>query len=401
MPKQKSRQPVRVMYSFPNRIGAGRICWTAWQQVAGLVGAGAEVSVVTASAVREPVGVKDLVGTLSRGFLRFPCRLIGSRRASILHDWIASRWLDRNAARIDIVHAWPLGALKTISVARKHGIPILLERPNTHTEFAYRAVSEECRQIGLELPDGFEHKFDGRVLDRETAEYNDCDFLLCPSDFVKETFVKRNYQARKLLRHQYGYDSSRIRPGRQDARSRGGLVVIYAGLCTPRKGLHYALQAWLASEAGRNGRFLICGDFVPGYRQLLSDILAQPGIEVLGHRTDLPQLMQEADLFILPTVEEGSALVTYEARGSGCVLVVSEASGAVCEHMVDGLVHPVKDAKALAASLDLLDENRELLATLRANSIAALDHLTWEAAGRRLLGLYREVLAERRAAATA
>ena len=38
---------VRVLYSFPNKLGAARICYTAWQQVNGLVAAGADVTVFT------------------------------------------------------------------------------------------------------------------------------------------------------------------------------------------------------------------------------------------------------------------------------------------------------------------------------------------------------------------
>ena len=35
---------VRVLYSFPQKIGAGRVCYTAWEQVRGLHAAGATVT---------------------------------------------------------------------------------------------------------------------------------------------------------------------------------------------------------------------------------------------------------------------------------------------------------------------------------------------------------------------
>lgn len=390
-----SAEPVRVMYSFPNRLGAGRICWTALQQVKGLVDAGAAVSVVAASALIRPEGVENLVTTLATRNLRFPCRFIGSRRAAILHDWISSKWLEKNVNKIDLVHVWPLGGLRTISVARRYGIPVLLERPNAHTGFAYDVVSEECALIGLNLPEGYEHQFDARVLDREIKEYDSCDYLLCPSEFVKQTFLEREYPEARLLKHQYGYDLSRILPGHQSADADEGLVVIYAGLCTPRKGLHYALQAWRASEASRRGKFLVCGNFVPGYRELLEDLLTAPGVEVLGHRTDLSQWMSQSSIFLLPSVEEGSALVTYEARGAGCVLVVSDASGAICNHMEDGLIHRARDVSTLTTHLNLLDGDRQLLSRMRAASLKTIDHLTWTFAGKRLNSIYKDVLAAR------
>lgn len=35
-----SQGNIRVLYSFPHKLGADRICYTAWQQINGLAGAG-------------------------------------------------------------------------------------------------------------------------------------------------------------------------------------------------------------------------------------------------------------------------------------------------------------------------------------------------------------------------
>ena len=45
----------------------------------------------------------------------------------------------------------------------------------------------------------------------------------------------------------------------------------------------------------------------------------------------------------LASLTEGSALVTFEAQGSGCVLCVSDAAGADCRPGLDALVHPAGD----------------------------------------------------------
>lgn len=99
--------------------------------------------------------------------------------------------------------------------------------------------------------------------------------------------------------------------------------------------------------------------------------------------------MRGADVFILPSVEEGSALVTYEARASGCVLLVSNAAGAPCTHLQDALVHPARDVATLTRQLTLLDRDRPLLARLRAASLATVDEISWSAAGETLLSTYR------------
>ena len=386
-------ETVRVLYSFPHRLGAARICHTAWQQVNGLLGAGASVLVFPGSLSRELPPEAVVRPTLARGRFRIPYRVLGTERACALHDWIVSQRLKRLAGKIDIVHAWPLGSLRTLRTAARLGIPTVLERPNAHTRFAYEVVQKECEKLGIVLPPGHEHAYKPSVLAKEEVEYDAAFRLLCPSDFVSQTFLDQGFSREKLVRDQYGYDESVYHSGQQVRDDRRGLTMLFVGGCAPRKGLHYALEAWLRSPASRNGRFMIAGAFVPGYAEKLSAMLAHSSVEVLGHRSDVPELMRKSDLLILPSIEEGSALVTSEARASGCVLVVSEAAGAICRHMENALVHRPGDVDQLTEQLDLLDGNRDLLQRLRDASLRTADEITWKEAGRRLLAAYRETIA--------
>ena len=168
--------------------------------------------------------------------------------------------------------------------------------------------------------------------------------------------------------------------------------MLFCGGCAPRKGLHYALEAWLKSKAHSDGIFLVAGGFIAGYAEKLGPMLSHPSVKLLGHRTDVPELMRQADVLVLPSIEEGSALVTSEARGSGCVLLVSEASGAVCEHMKNALVHQVGDVPALSDHINRLSENRAFLAQLRQASLETVSELTWRFAGQRLEQVYRNAL---------
>jgi hypothetical protein len=77
---------VRVLYSFPHKIGADRICYTAWQQVASLASAGAEV-LVFPGVLHKPFAPNVTVSpTLAWGKLRVSYKLLGTMRACALHD---------------------------------------------------------------------------------------------------------------------------------------------------------------------------------------------------------------------------------------------------------------------------------------------------------------------------
>ena len=213
MPSIKAnKKAVRVLYSFPHKLGAGRICYTAWEQVRGIAKAGAEVTVfpgVLHRAIPERVKIRP---TLARGPIRIPYKLVGMVQACEIHDAVVARRLRRMAKQIDIIHAWPMGSLRTLETAKKLGIPTVLERPNANTRFAYEVVQQECERIGVPLPKGHEHEYNAEILKIEEAEYDAASKLLCPSEFVVKTFVDKGFSRDKLLRHIYGYDQKRFYP---------------------------------------------------------------------------------------------------------------------------------------------------------------------------------------------
>jgi glycosyltransferase involved in cell wall biosynthesis len=384
---------IRALYSFPHKLGADRICYTAWQQVNGLAAAGCDL-LVCAGALHRPVpqGVK-VRPTLARGPFRIPYRALGSARAFALHDAVVAKRLERLAGQIDLVHCWPQGALRTLETAARLGIPTVLERPNAHTRFAYEVVRDECRSLGVPLPIDHEHAFNEDVLRIEEEEFRRADRLLCPSEFVVQTFRDRGFASERLSRHFYGFDESVYHPEPAPRRAGRGLTMLFVGVCAVRKGVHYALEAWLKSPAHREGRFLIAGEFLPAYEAKLASMLSHPSVTVLGHRTDVPALMRQSDVLVLPSIEEGFGLVCTEAMGSGCVPLVSTACTELCRHMENALVHPVGDVVSLSRHITALHDDRGLLERLRVAGLTLTPKITWTSAGARLLAVYRETVA--------
>jgi glycosyltransferase involved in cell wall biosynthesis len=381
---------LRVLYSFPTRIGTTGIGTTAWHQVSGLVGVGARVEVATGSVERPLPGAGIALQTMRLGRVNVPYRALGLARSLALHDARVARLLNRRSGDFDVVHAWPQGAEATLKTARRLGIPAVLERPNAHTAYAAEAVAAECRRLGIPLDPGSPHAVTPERLAREEREYAAAGHLLCPSDFVAATHRDRGVGAERLLRHQYGYDEARFSPG--EPRDDRPFTFAFVGRVEPRKGLHTALRAW--GDAGLAGRtrFVVCGGVEPGYDAVVEPLLAQPGVETHGHHPDPGAVMRDADVLVLPSIEEGSALVTYEARASGCVLAVSDHSGAPCRHEHDALVHGAGDAAALRTHLTRLVDEPGLLHRLRQASLAGIGELTWTAAARRLYGAYEIAL---------
>lgn len=378
----------RVLYSFPHPYGSQGIGSIARAQVEGLRALGVDVTVwCTSVAAGVPTeGCHTTMVALGR---RIPLRVVGTTRAWRHHDRRVAGVLARDPGRFSLVHAWPLAAEATFRAARQAGVATFREVPNTHTAHAFEVVAAEHTRLGLDLPPGYSHRPDPVRLAREEAEYALADCLLVPASQVADTFLARGFAPSHLGRHQYGYDPQRF--GVAEPAPHPRFEALFVGTCDARKGLHHALDAWQRSGAGANGRLRICGRFAPGYRELLGDRLLQPGVEVLGPRRDIADIMRQSDVLVLPSIEEGSALVTYEAMASGCTLAVSDATGAHARHEVEALVHPAGDVDTLTSHLDRLRRYDALLARLRAAAVERSRSLTWADAAARLLDCYSEV----------
>ena len=239
----------------------------------GLAVAGADLVVVPGVLHREVPANVRVRPTLARGKLRISYKLVGSLRACALHDWIVSRRIEKLVGQIDIIHTWPLGALETLKTAARLGIPTVLERPNANTRFAMEVVRKECQRLGVKLPPDHEHAFNAEKLRKEEEEYRLATRLLCPSDFVVKSFLDKGYPKEQLARHIYGFDERVYYPSSEPRDPERGLIMLFVGVCAVRKGVHYALDAWLRSPASKNGTFLIAGEFLPAYREKLAAML--------------------------------------------------------------------------------------------------------------------------------
>jgi len=380
-------------------LGVAGIGMTAWHQLVGLVDEGIRVTLYAGSCEKAIDNLDHLKETLVPYGVKLPIRLLGVRRVLTLHDRIVAKALRRihKKSRIDLVHCWPSGSLETLRTAQELGIKSVLERLSAHTRYVYEVTKRECEKLGVRLKKTHYAAYNEATLTREEKEFRLADKLLCPFEFAARTFLERGFPPEQLARHRYGYEPANFEVGNPQPmrRDNPSFTVAYIGECNPLKGLHFALKAWVESAASRKGKFYICGRFVPGYKESLNQFWGHPSIEHLGYVPDVGEVMRRTDALILASLAEGSALVTYEARACGCVLLVSEASGAPCRHMYDALVHKVGDVDSLREHIDMLASDRNLFQRLRKNSLAGLDELTWDKAAEVLVDIYQQCLSAR------
>lgn len=103
-----------------------------------------------------------------------------------------------------------------------------------------------------------------------------------------------------------------------------------------------------------------------------------------------------ADLFVFPSLAEGSASVVFEALAAGVPVITTRAAGSVVEDGREGLIVPERDPEALAAAIHQIVSDRELRSGLAARALATARLHDLDAWGERLVAaLIKMVAAER------
>jgi glycosyltransferase involved in cell wall biosynthesis len=160
------------------------------------------------------------------------------------------------------------------------------------------------------------------------------------------------------------YGSSPDRPG---LRRRLGLdparrYVANVARCHPVKDQAMLLHAFArVAEARADVDLLVVGDgrLRPDLERLADRLGLGERVRFLGVRSDVPDLLQAADVFALTSVSEAASLTLLEAMASGLPVVVTAVGGnpEIVRQGREGFLVPRGDAPAAAAALlRLLDD---------------------------------------------
>lgn len=175
-------------------------------------------------------------------------------------------------------------------------------------------------------------------------------------------------------------------------------IVGHVGRLSPGKRIDVLLKAVAkVRHAIPNLKVVLIGD--GGEKAKLNAIASRLRISditvFLGHRDDVPNLLQLMDVFVnISESEAGISAAQLEAMRFALATVITPFTGMV-EHMKDVIVVPFKDARAVADAVLLLYRNSSLRkdlgmsASIRAQEL--LDKYTWRGYTSRVIGVFRSV----------
>lgn len=277
----------------------------------------------------------------------------------------------------DVAYFW-LGSPYQISYRlRSEGIMVAREMINCTLKKRRSQLAAAYNLLGLADGSGISDQ----DIETERQDLLSVDVIFCPNPQVKASVVDYGFPESNCIDTSYGWETSRLAQKNSPIKNQHSFTVAFVGTVDIRKGAPWMLEAW--KKAGIQGQLLLAGRISNEVESLYQEILSREDVVCLGHVDNIGEIYEKADVFCMPTWEEGGPLVTLEAMSAGCVPVVTDmgSAGAFTEYEEIGIVVPPGDVDAICKAFQLLSSDRDKLKIYSERAANRALNYTWEKVG--------------------
>jgi glycosyltransferase involved in cell wall biosynthesis len=298
-----------------------------------------------------------------------------------LDKHVSSRLGRKAKYDISAVYAYEDGAFATFTEAKKLGMKCIYDLPIAYWETGKKLLAEEAERLSAwkqTLAGGI--KDSSQKLDRKNRELELADMVIVPSEFVLNSLPE--WSKNKLV-HMAPFGSPiGIQNNNNIQRDRYNknrpLRLLFVGSMGQRKGLGDLFNAMRILN-NSNIELVIMGSLsapMEFYRKILPDFIyeaGRPNEQVLA-------LMKTCDVFCLPSIIEGRALVMQEAMSQGLPIIITPNTGGsdLILEGETGFMVPIRSPEAIAQKLSWFLENRSKIQEMGLNAQQHAAKYTWD-----------------------
>lgn len=327
---------------------------------------------------------------LTQAFRRI--HLINIEKANLYNNIWFDFFTQRRLPECDIFHFVNGIGLETLKRAKERECLSVCDVRAAHIDFEEEIMQKEFAKLSLAY-----HSTRKALRTRLLAEYALADVLIVNSAYVYQTFRDAGVSAQKIHVVPRGVDLQRFGTvaALKTKKQASVFRVLFVGRINPGKGVHYLIEAFAALNIP-NSELVIVGKAEDDiYQTYLNKMIGSNNIMVkfMGHlpQIDLWEIYQRSDLFVLPTLSEGSALVVYEAMAAGLPIITTTNAGSIIENGTEGYIVPIRSSLALQEKMEYLYKHPDLRQTMGKQSRLRVQDFSWEKYGQRLLAVYGNI----------
>jgi alpha-maltose-1-phosphate synthase len=300
-------------------------------------------------------------------------RFYSPRMSSKMASWNTrsfDTWTNRIIAPCDAFIAISGAGLLTGRNVQARGGKFICDRGSTHQRFQENIIAEEHRRWNLPQPLAQPH-----IALREEKIYATADAITVPSTVAKRSFIQMGIAPEKIHVIPYGVRLDQFTPTERPPLDT--FEVLFAGQVSIRKGVPYLLQAFARLKHPKK-RLTIIGGMQDNMRALLPTLPTENvTISDSIPQTQLAKKMSASHLLVLPSVEEGLALVQGQAMACGCPVLATTATGAedLFTDGKQGFIVPDRDVDALSERMQQIADDPSLQIRLSEASLLRVKSL--------------------------
>jgi len=306
-------------------------------------------------------------------------------RNKCFDGWVAKR-IARE--RPKAVVCYDSCAQRTFEGAKSLGTLCVLDQSIGHICTGLQLLREEAK-LHPDFADSLPTKVPEWLIERCSQEALLADCVLSPSEYVRHSLIANGVEPARIAALPFGVDPERFQPPPE--RTEKTFRVLFVGQLSQRKGIKYLLEAFRnlrlpSAELVLVGNVAGSGKGLLRYRDMFQHIPNVP-------RAEVHHWFERADVFVYPSLHEGSALAIYEALACGLPIITTPNSGSMVQDGIQGYIVPIRDVERLKEKILLLYENRELRQEMSRRARLRAEEFTWAAYQQRLGSILLNLLA--------
>ncbi|MDY3746326.1 MAG: glycosyltransferase family 4 protein [Lachnospiraceae bacterium] len=290
-------------------------------------------------------------------------------------------WCILNLKDVDCIHVLQDYCNIVIRYAKKHHIKIVYEQ----------ILAYDVNQFIAE-PSDIEHD---KKLSNQKENLIAADKVLMASHFVKKSILNRINSKdleRKIQVIPYGASIADFNYHTRTYQKGKKLSLLIVANISKRKGTDYLIKA-MEGLQGKAVQLNMIGAPDTGGEILLDKIKHVSNINYYGKipHAEIHKFFNQSDVFVLPSLAEGSSLSVYEAIAAGMPCIVTENVGSVIEDKKDGLIIEAKSSKAIIDAILYFLDNPDEVERMSVNTQKTIKEFSWNEFEKKIGDFYRKI----------
>lgn len=263
-------------------------------------------------------------------------------------SWLACA----NMPAASILHGQGNYSLPAMRRAKAHGMVIISDVTGQLAPIRHRQLADEYRHHGLHY-----REISNLLAHRRIAEARFADGVFAPSDAVAAGLEECGIDPARI--HLVPFTSGlcpQLLTTERKVQNPDVTRLLYVGNIAIAKGIRILMEAFraLRTRLGPAITLDLIGAAQPCALAYLAKLPqgcvwrgAMPQAQLSDH-------LLSADIFVFPSLSEGSSLAVLEAMAAGCAVITTPDAGSPIKHDQTGILIPPRDSNALIDAIQAL-----------------------------------------------